>query len=179
MTGSNLSTKDICFTGIFTALMVVMAQISIPMPLGVPMTMQTFAVSLAGVMLGAKRGFMAAALYVLLGMAGLPVFANFSGGLGIVLGPTGGFIISFPVMAALIGLGAVRGARPLVIGLAAGTVVNFAAGMAMFSAVTGKGLGVAFTACVLPFIPTAVIKAAVAGMLGSKFRKAELRLRYR
>ncbi|MDR1509083.1 MAG: biotin transporter BioY [Synergistaceae bacterium] len=171
MTDGGLSTKDICFTGIFTAMMIVMAQISIPMPLGVPMTMQTFAVSLAGVMLGAKRGAMAAALYVLLGTAGLPVFANFSGGLGIVLGPTGGFIISFPVMAALIGLGAGKGAHCLIIGLAAGTAVNSAAGMAMFSAVTGRGLGVAFSACVLPFIPTAVIKAFAAGMLGSKIRE--------
>jgi biotin transport system substrate-specific component len=170
VTESARSTKDICFTGIFTAMMAVMAQISIPMPLGVPMTMQTFAVSFAGVMLGAKRGFMAAVIYVLLGMAGLPVFANFSGGLGIALGPTGGFILSFPVMAAVIGLGTGRGARLLIIALTAGTVVNFAAGMAMFSAVTGKGPGVAFTACVLPFIPTAVIKAAAAGALGFKIR---------
>ncbi|MDR2780170.1 MAG: biotin transporter BioY [Synergistaceae bacterium] len=179
MTSGNISTKDICLTGIFTAMMVVMAQISIPMPLGVPMTMQTFAVSFAGVMLGAKRGFMAAALYALLGAAGLPVFANFSGGLGIVMGPTGGFIMSFPIMAALIGLGSEKGSRSLAIGLTVGTIVNFAAGMAMFSAVTGKGFGVAFSACVLPFIPTAVIKAAAAGALGFKIRKAEFRLRYR
>jgi biotin transport system substrate-specific component len=171
MAGNTFSTKDICLTGIVTALMAVMAQISIPMPLGVPMTMQTFAVSLAGVMLGAKRGFIAVALYVLLGVAGLPVFANFGGGLGIVAGRTGGFIISFPVMAAIIGLGADRGARPLIIALTVGTAVNFAAGMAMFSAVTGMGFDTAFYACVLPFIPTGVIKAAAAGMFGFKIRE--------
>jgi biotin transport system substrate-specific component len=171
MTGSRFSTRDICFMGIFTASIAVMAQISIPMPLGVPMTMQTFAVSLAGVMLGAKRGFLSAVIYVLLGIAGFPVFANFSGGLGTVLGPSGGFIISFPIMAALTGFGSDRGARALAVGLLAGAVVNFAAGAAMFSAVTGKGLDVAFAACVLPFIPTAVVKAVAAGALGFKIRK--------
>jgi biotin transport system substrate-specific component len=67
-----INTRDVCLMGIFPSFIAVMAQISIPMPLGVPMTMQTFAISLAGVMLGAKRGFFSTLAYVLLGAAGAP-----------------------------------------------------------------------------------------------------------
>ncbi|MDR2780307.1 MAG: biotin transporter BioY [Synergistaceae bacterium] len=165
-----LNTRDICMTGIFTASMAVMAQISVPMPLGVPMTMQTFAISLAGVILGARGGFFSTLAYVLLGAAGIPVFANFTGGMGIILGPTGGFIISFPLMAALIGWGADNGGKQMIAGFIAGNIVNFAAGMICFTLSTGKGLDVAFTACVLPFIPTAIVKAAAAGAVGLNIR---------
>ncbi|MDR1581513.1 MAG: biotin transporter BioY [Synergistaceae bacterium] len=167
---TKLNTRDICMMGIFTALMAVMAQISIPMPLGVPMTMQTFAISLAGVMLGAKGGFFSTLAYVLLGAAGAPIFANFTGGMGIILGPTGGFIISFPLMALLIGWGADRGRNETIAGLVAGNIVNYVMGMICFSLSTGKGLDVAFTACVLPFIPTAIVKAVAAGAMGLKIK---------
>ena len=65
-----------------TAVMVIMAQISIPMPMGVPMTMQTFAVTLAAVVLGAKKGALSAFVYILLGAVGLPVLAGFTGAHG-------------------------------------------------------------------------------------------------
>jgi biotin transport system substrate-specific component len=166
---NKLSTREICFIGLFTALTAVMAQISIPMPLGVPMTMQTFAISMAGMMLGARNGFLSILIYILLGAAGMPVFANFSGGLGIVLGPTGGFILTFPIMAWMIGLGAQkRNKLPVILGLFAGTVFNYAGGTLMFSVIAGKDLQTSAAACVLPFIPTAVIKAAAAGALGFK-----------
>jgi biotin transport system substrate-specific component len=167
---TKLDTRDICMTGIFTAIMAVMAQISVPMPLGVPMTMQTFAIMLSGVMLGAKGGFFSTLAYVLLGAAGVPVFANFTGGMGIILGPTGGFIVSFPIFALLIGWGADKGRNEAIAGLIAGHIVNYAVGTVCFSLSTGKGLDVAFAACVLPFIPTAILKAAAAGVVGLKMR---------
>ena len=166
-----INTRDVCIMGIFPSFIVVMAQISIPMPLGVPMTMQTFAISLAGVMLGAKRGFFSTLAYVLLGAAGVPVFANFTGGMGIILGPTGGFIISFPLLALLIGWGADKGRNGMIAGLIAGNIVNYAIGVVCFMLSTGKGLDVAFTACVLPFIPTAIMKAVAAGAVGLKIRR--------
>lgn len=168
-----LTTRDLCFTGIFTALTVVMAQISIPMPMGVPMTMQTFAISLTGIMLGSRKGFYSALAYVLLGAFGLPVFANFQGGMGMIFGPTGGFILSFPLMAWLIGLGAEKmqnNKSALILGILSGTVVNYICGMALFCVATGNGIWTAFTACVLPFIPTTIIKAVAAGILGLKLK---------
>ena len=166
-----MSTRDICMMALFTAFTAVMAQISVPIPLGVPMTMQTFAIMLAGMALGARKGFVSVLVYILLGIAGVPVFAKFSGGLGILFGPTGGFILSFPLMAWIVGIGAERGGWVAgAIGLFAGTVVNYAGGMLMFCLITGQGLGAAFMACAFPFIPTAVIKAVMAALIGVRLR---------
>ena len=90
--------------------------------------------------------------------------------LGIILGPTGGFIISFPLLALLIGWGADKGRNGMIAGLIAGNIVNYAVGMICFTLSTGKGLDVAFTACVLPFIPTAIVKAVAAGAVGLKIK---------
>jgi len=156
---------------LFAAFTAVTAQISIPMPFGVPMTMQTFAVMLAGMVLGARGGFVSVLVYVLLGIIGVPVFSKLSGGLGIVFGPTGGFILSFPVMAWIVGSGAERGGWGAVTtGLIAGTLVNYAGGMLMFCVITNQGMGAAFMACVFPFIPTGIIKMIFAGLLGAKLR---------
>ena len=93
---SKFSVRDICYAGLFAAVIAVMAQISIPMPLGVPMTMQTFAITLAAVVLGSKLSAIATLVYLLLGAVGVPVRANFSGGIDKFVGPTGGFLISSP-----------------------------------------------------------------------------------
>lgn len=73
---SKFSVRDICYAGLFAAVIAVMAQISIPMPLGVPMTMQTFAITLAAVVLGSKLSAIATLVYLMLGAVGVPVLAN-------------------------------------------------------------------------------------------------------
>ena len=166
--------KNMCYVGLFTAVIAIMAQISIPMPLGVPMTMQTFAITLAAIILGAKLSTISSLIYILLGAIGLPVLAGFSGGISKFVGPTGGFLISFPIMAFIIGYAvdhrsAFKGA--FVIGLIAGTVVNYIVGIAMFCILTQSSVAVGFTACVLPFIPTAIIKAILAALIGFPIRK--------
>lgn len=179
MERSKLSTRDLCMIGLWTAVIVIMAQISIPMPLGVPMTMQTFAITMAGVVLGGKKGFIATAIYVLLGAIGIPVFANFSGGLSYIVGPTGGFILSFPIMAWIIGLGIDYKDQSKVVFIGAivvGTIINYVIGVIMFCALTGSGVGVGITACVVPFIPTAIIKAVVATIIGLKIRVRLVRM---
>ncbi|MEZ3434284.1 MAG: biotin transporter BioY [Lachnospiraceae bacterium] len=173
MTQSRLSVQEVCSVALCTAVMVIMAQISIPMPLGVPMTMQTFAVTLAAVVLGAKKGALAALVYILLGAAGLPVLAGFTGGIQYFAGPTGGFLISFPVMAFIIGLGVdrfkhVKGG--FVLCLIGGTAVNYLIGVVMFCILMDSSVMTAVSACVLPFIPTAVIKAVLASVMGLKIR---------
>ena len=167
-----VKTKDMIYIAIFAAIIAVMAQISIPMPSGVPMTLQTLAVPLAGLVLGAKRGTIATVVYVLLGAIGVPVFAGFTGGLGSVLGVTGGFIVSFPVMAWLAGMAmriqADRGRKIvyIVAALILGAVINYLFGMIWFSIATGNTLSQAFMLCVLPFIPTTIIKIAIAAWIG-------------
>lgn len=169
---STLYVQDICHIALFTALIAVLAQISIPLPGGVPLTLQTFAVPLAGLVLGCRRGTLATAVYVLLGAAGVPVFANFSGGLGIVLGVTGGFIISFPLMAFLAGLGAKKSVKsPLLwLWLVLGALANYAVGTVWFIFAAKSSLAAALTACVIPFIPTAVLKIILAGFFGTMLR---------
>ena len=71
---SKSTVSDFCFIGIMAAVTAVMAQISIPMPMGVPMTMQTFAVTLAGIILGSRRGALSMLVYLLIGVVGVPVF---------------------------------------------------------------------------------------------------------
>lgn len=171
MTKTRWSVRDMCYIAIFVALTAVMAQISIPMPLGVPMTMQTFAICLSGMLLGSKKGAVAAFVYLLIGMAGVPVFSSFRGGMQMLVGPTGGFLLSFPVMAFLIGLGVECGGRMSIIcGMLLGNAFNYLAGMAMYSAISGHSLWTAFVACVVPFIPTAIMKAVAAAVLGTKLR---------
>ena len=171
---SKFSVRDICYTGLFAAVIAIMAQISIPMPLGVPMTMQTFAITLAAVVLGSKLSAMASLVYLLLGAVGVPVLANFSGGIDKFVGPTGGFLISFPLMAYIIGLGvehrkAFKGAFTLA--LVVGTVVNYVVGVALFVVVAHSTIAVGISACVLPFIPTAILKAVLASVIGLNIRK--------
>lgn len=173
MQNSKISIRDICAIAIMTAITAVMAQISIPMPMGVPMTMQTFAVTLAAIILGSKRGAVAMIIYLLLGAVGVPVFANFGGGFQKLIGPTGGFIISFPIMAYIIGKGMElrkqRGMFTLMLIL--GTVSNYVVGVVMYCLLMEASVMTAITACVLPFIPTAVIKAVAAGVLGIQIHK--------
>ena len=166
---SKMSVRDICYAGLFAAVIAVMAQISIPMPMGVPMTMQTFAITLAAVVLGSKLSTISSLIYIIMGAVGLPVLANFSGGFDKFVGPTGGFLLSFPLMAFIIGWGAehrkdFKGAY--VIALIVGTVINYVIGVALFCAVAKASVATGITACVLPFIPTAIIKAILASVIG-------------
>ncbi len=100
MENRQISTRTIILTGMFAAVLAVLSQIQIPMPSGVPVTLQTFAVALTGFVLGWKCGLASTAVYILLGMVGLPVFAGFAGGFGKIIGPTGGFIWGFLFLAA-------------------------------------------------------------------------------
>jgi len=167
MNKSRLSIQNLCRISIFAATIAVMAQISISMPFGVPLTMQTFAVALAGVVLGAKKGAVAAFVYILLGALGAPVFAQFRGGFDLLVGPTGGYIISFPIMAFVAGFGADRDKRLwLALGLVAGSAINLSMGMLQLAFVNQINLQAAFFAGVLPFVLTELIKLAAVYFVG-------------
>lgn len=99
------SAQNITLIGLFTALVVALSQIAFPLPSGVPVTLQTFAISFCGYTLGWKRGLSSMCAYITLGLIGLPVFSNFGGGLGVVFGLTGGFIWGFMLLALMCGIG--------------------------------------------------------------------------
>lgn len=133
------TTTDLALIAAFAALVTacaVLPALDITGP--VPITLQTFGVLLAGAVLGARRGFLAVLLYLVLGAAGLPVYAGGGSGLGTFSGPTGGYLISFPVAAALTGLlvgllpgrALARSAPLIFVAAMVGVALNHAAGMA-------------------------------------------------
>lgn len=134
----------------FAAVGAVTSWISIPMPSGVPITLQTFGMALIGFTLGYKYGTLSVAIYVALGAVGVPVFSGFMGGLGKIVGPTGGFIWGFIFMAFLCGLSkleifekrpfVLRAVIAIVLGLA-GLAVCHLLGIAQYTLVNTKGLG--------------------------------------
>ena len=101
MKKSKLTTKQIVLTGMMTAVLAVLSIVTIPLPTGVPVTLQTFAMAFCGYVLGWKLGGASSALYLILGAIGVPVYAGMSGGFGALLGPAGGFIFGFIPMAML------------------------------------------------------------------------------
>lgn len=141
------------------------AQIAVPLPWSpVPLTGQTFAVLLSGALLGARRAFLAQALYLAEGSLGLPVFAGGAAGAIKLAGPTGGYLIAFPLAAALTGWLAERSwDRRFVTTFAAlllGSAVIFAAGLIGLSRyVPADRL---LTVGLLPFLPGDLIKSALA-----------------
>ncbi|GER22044.1 biotin transporter BioY [Zafaria cholistanensis] len=97
--------RDLALIAVFAALIAALTLVpAIPVgPLGVPITLQTLGVAVAALVLGSLRGFCAVALYLLVGLAGVPVFAKFSGGLGVLAGPSAGYLLAFPLAALLAG----------------------------------------------------------------------------
>ena len=181
---SYLVTKNIAQIGIFATILVICAQIIIPMPFGVPLTMQTFGILLAGIILGAKKGFIAVLVYLLLGAIGLPVFQGFSGGVAPFAGPTGGFLLSFPLMPIIVGFGMRMGRKVknsiskhflLVVVLFVAVFVNLFTGLLFFSINMSTNLTQAFQVTVLPFVFVEIIKIAGASILGTSVRAALLK----
>jgi biotin transport system substrate-specific component len=104
VSSQRISTQNLVLVGMFAAVMAVISQISLLMPTGVPITIQVFGVALIGTVLGWKLGGLATIVYILLGAIGLPVFSSFRGGIQVLAGMTGGYILAWPVMAVLSGI---------------------------------------------------------------------------
>lgn len=96
-------TYNLVSCGVMTALIAVLSQISIPLPSGVPITLQTFVIALAGFFLGSGFSAVSVAAFIVLGAVGLPVFSGFKGGLSVLTGLTGGFIFGFILLAVFCG----------------------------------------------------------------------------
>lgn len=168
MTHTSNKVRTICSVALMTALLCVCSWMTVPA--AVPFTMQTFAVFCSLLLLGGRKGTAAIGLYLLLGMTGAPVFSGFRGGMGHLLGPTGGYIAGF-LLTALCYLafepltekhGKLKG--PV---LAAGTLLCYAAGTARFCRVSGmSGTGMTFAAalgvCVWPYVIPDMVKLIAA-----------------
>ena len=145
----------------------------------VPLSLATFAVYLSGALLGWKHGTAAVAVYLLVGMAGVPVFSGFTGGIQKLAGVTGGYLVGYLFCALITGLGSgaprcgrVRPAWLLPVCMVAGTLALYLFGTAWFMIQTGNALGAALGLCVVPFIPGDVAKIIAAALIARPVRKA-------
>ncbi len=172
-----MKTKDMTIIAVMAALICVAGPLSIAVG-PIPLSLASFAVYLAGAVLGAKRGPLAVAIYLLIGMVGVPVFSGFSGGIQKLAGVTGGYLIGYLPCAWLTGLAVKPGqteAQPkwkLPAMMVAGTAVLYIVGTAWFMIQTGNSLAASMGMCVVPFLPGDAIKIVAASLLAWPIRKA-------
>lgn len=174
------STAELVYIAVCTALLAVCSWISVPAPAPlVPFTLQTFAVFLVLLLLGGRRGFFVVLTYILLGAAGLPVFTQFLGGVGVLFGTTGGYIVGF-LFTALIYRALERltqnSAAGKLAALVLGLIVCYAFGTAWFMVVYARrsgavGLMTALGWCVLPYVIPDLVKLALAWALSTVLKR--------
>ena len=171
----SMKTKDLILISLFTALTAVGAFIRIPVPV-CPFTLQLLFTTLAGVLLGAKKGAVSVLIYVLLGLAGLPIFTG-GGGISYVLQPTFGYLIGFIVGAFVTGAVA-HSSRPnmkrLLTGCFLGLAIVYALGMLYYWLISrfwlGDPIGIAplFLYCFVLAVPGDICLCILASILGKK-----------
>ena len=171
----NITTKELCLIGLFIALIAVGAFIKIPLPL-IPLTLQTFFVLLAGLLLGARNGSLAVIGYILLGLSGLPVFAS-GGGIGYVLNPSFGYLLGFAIGAYIIGKiahGAKLSFLRILIANLVGILIIYFLGMIYFYFISnfylGNPVGVwaLFTKQFIFTVPKDIFVCFVTALLGTR-----------
>lgn len=158
---------------IFAAITGILAQVEIPLPL-IPISGQTLAVGLAATILGSRQGALAMVCYMLLGAVGVPVFAGFSGGLQVIVGPSGGYIIGFIATAFVTGLILEKTRFTVPMALYAnviGMFITLLFGTVQLKIVLDLGWGAALAAGVYPFLVVGFIKAFLASWIGITVRQ--------
>lgn len=160
-------------TAFCAAIIAVLAQVIIPLPV-IPITGQTLAIGLVVTILGLKYGTLSVLLYIALGAIGLPVFQSFTGGLGILVGPTGGYIVGF-IFAALV-MGAYLQTfsvtyKHAIIANLLGMIVTLLFGAVWLKMMNDLSWQAAFVGGVAPFLVVGVIKAVLAAWLGVTVRQ--------
>lgn len=175
-TDSN-KTRDIVYMSVFTAMISICSWISIPA--SIPFTLQTMGVFTTVGLLGGKRGTLTVLTYILLGAIGIPVFAGLTGGVSVLLGTTGGYIIGFLLSALLMwGIETIMGRNQIVLAFSmiAGLIVCYVFGTAWFMIIYTQhsgviGLSTVLGLCVIPFIIPDLIKIGVALFLTNRLKK--------
>lgn len=169
------SVKDITFIGLMAALICIAGPISINLPFSpVPISLTNLAIYFAAIILGFKKGTISCIVYILIGIVGLPVFSNFSGGFSKIAGPTGGYIVGFIFMAMIVGIFSdiFNGKRYMyVIGMVLGTIVTYTIGTLYLSFQTHMTLISAIAAGVLPFIAGDIIKMVITVIFAPEIKK--------
>ena len=172
----NLSVKEITLVGLATAIMGIFSQLALPIPFTtVPLTLQTFGLVIFSVVLGKKIGTLSILIWALLGTIGIPVFSGFSSGLGVLVGPNGGYIIGFIFMSFIIGYTSTSTNKNnilLFVGVYLGQAVQYTFGVIQLKIVLGLSLPNALLAGLYPFILKDIIMITVAVTLALSIKKS-------
>ena len=169
----------ITMVALFAALTAICSWIQIPF-VPIPFTMQTFAVFLSVYVLGIEKSFLSVLVYLLLGAAGLPVFSRFQGGIGVLIGATGGYLIGF-LLSVLVTGALLRLSRdkivPVFLSMLAGLLICYVFGTGWFmifcnTRFESLSLSKAVQAAVLPFIIPDAVKIVIAILVGRKIKRA-------
>ena len=177
MSSVNKRTLNLTLIGIFVALLCICSYIQIPFA-GIPFTLQTFALYFCLFCLGQKRALIAVCMYILMGLVGIPVFSGFTGGIGALLGFTGGFVLGFPLSIAICGwLMRIMGQsfKGSFISALISLPVCHITGvlwfcLVYFGKISPEALVSSFTICSLPFIIPDVLKLLAAALLGTRIK---------
>lgn len=165
---------SLSFCALMSALISVVSQITIPTPFGIPITFQTFAISLCGFLLGTRHGLVSVTVYIALGVVGMPVFTGFRGGFSVVFGePTGGFIIGFIPLAAICGVKKYiywkKHGKLLSVSLGIlGIIVCHLCGVILYSTITNVGFFASVAVASLPFILKDIISCFLAYLISCR-----------
>ena len=168
MTPKSISLRGMVYASMFGALTAIGAYIIIPLP-PVPITLQTLFLNLSGALLGGYLGALSQVVYILLGIIGLPVFAGGKAGLGVLLGPTGGYLFGFVLGAFIVGkLIAVKrkpGMIWTVSAMLVGMVVIYCLGILQLTLVARLSVEKAVAVGALPFLPGDIVKSVLAALI--------------
>lgn len=169
-----MKTKEIVNISLFATLLAVCAWICVPMT--VPFTLQTFAVFLAMLVLGGKRGIGVITIYMFLGIIGIPVFAGGTAGIGVILGATGGYMIGWIFLGLLMWFLDQTGKKEKnlqIITMVAGLFLCYAFGTLWFTNIYAKGssFAVALGMCVVPFVIPDLVKMWLAFVVSKRIKK--------
>ena len=172
-----MTAKELCYIAISTALLAVCSWISIPIG-NIPVTLQTFALFLIAGALGTRRSILSVFAYLALGFFGVPVFALFSGGIGKLFTPTGGFLIGFlvatPIMSFLCKGKIWRKAVALALGMLVYNLFGVVWFCVLYTGFSAGGLITSILTCVLPYLPFDVIKIAMAMLFIERLQKKNI-----
>ncbi|MEN6420601.1 MAG: biotin transporter BioY [Smithella sp.] len=173
MAADKTSIKGLVYAALFGSLTAAGAFIVVPLP-PVPMTAQTFFLNVAAILLGGPLAAVSQCIYVMLGVVGIPVFAGGKAGLGVLFGPTGGYLLGFIIAAFAIGLvnrmKKSAGFFWYIFSMFIGMLIIYLLGSLQLSLVAKMSLKKAFAVGVLPFIPGDIIKILLAAIVSSRFK---------
>ena len=163
-----MTTKMITMTAMFVALITILAQISIPIG-PVPVNFAHIGIFVGAALLGPKLGTASIGIYLVIGMMGIPVFSGFSGGFGIVAGPTGGFLIGY-LFCAWITATLIKLTRTYLVPMTVGLFVNYLVGIPWLMFITAMDFHTALAISVFPFLLGDGIKILMSSMLVKRLR---------